>query len=150
MRSIDREGNIFVCFVGASSKLSPRAATTMPRMELNAAVEASKAASGILHELRIKPDEVYLHTDSKIVLGYLHNKTRRFNKYVQRRVNFIKELFSELAPQIDKEGIIRVGGRLKNSNIEFSIKHPILIPEKHPLSIAIITHFNKLNKRQGS
>ena len=70
MRSIDSNKRVHVCFVTASSKLCPRAATTMPRLELCAALEASKAASALCHELNKKPDNVYMHTDSKIVLGY--------------------------------------------------------------------------------
>ena len=57
---------------------------------------------------------------------------------------------SDLAPQIDIWGLIRVGGRLRNSNIAFSVKHPLLIPQKHPLSSILISHFHILNKHQGS
>ena len=57
---------------------------------------------------------------------------------------------SELSPQLDSQGFIRVGGRLKNANIEFSVKHPILIPQNHPLSSSIISHFHSQNKHQGT
>lgn len=43
---------------------------------------------------------------------------------------------NNLHPFIDKEGIMRVGGRLKNSDLSFNEKHPIILPNKH--------HFTKL------
>ena len=311
LRSINKECQPHVCFVSASSKLAPRAATSMPRLELNAAVEASKSASKIVTELRCKPDAVYFHTDSQIVLGYLSNQRRRFSKYVERRVNMINSVFpntdwsyiaskenpadqasrpcspqeilsgnwlqgpdflwdseytpensnssftsptnlpeeeievstlatkvtepsrfsnlfskfssfrklinvfkyvlkfarildkvrqkngssdtprsmevsdleaknelikqvqtecfseelkklksgnplsdsnklSDLAPTVDQTGLLRVGGRLKHSDVDFSVKHPILIPQDHPLSSVIIQHFHRLNKHQGT
>ena len=311
LRSLNKECEPHVAFVMASSKLAPRTSTTMPRMELNAAVEACKNGFKITAELRHKPDEIYFHTDSQIVLGYLANKRRRFSNYVERRINTINSLFpdsnwsyistkenpadqasrpcspndiltgswlegpsflwnseytpensfstfdpstslpeeklevnaqstqisqpsaflhlfsrtnslfkisrifkivlkfvrsfdkirqkrnpdfdlrptevsddetrlaliriaqndcfsgeltslksgipladsnklSKLSPTIDSTGLMRVGGRLKHSDIVFSVKHPILIPEKHPIASILIQHFHKLNKHQGS
>ena len=48
-----------------------------------------------------------------------------------------------LSPFIDSIGILRVGGRLKNSSLEFNAQHPILLPKYHPLTIAIINHFHR-------
>ena len=89
MRSIDVNGATYVVFVGASSKLAPRAATSIPRLELCAAGDAAMYARFLLNELERKPDKVYLHTDSLVVLGYLHNVDKHFTKYVQRRIDLI-------------------------------------------------------------
>ena len=311
IRSINKECESHVSFVTASSRLAPKAAPTIPRLELNAAVEACKTGFKINSELRHKPDAIYFHTDSQIVLGYLKNKQRRFSKYIERRISVINNLFpdsnwsyvgtkdnpadqasrpcspqeifssnwlkgppflwdpsyipedssssykpsaslpeevlevctqvtqvdsistfsnlfkkissltkltnimkivlrfvrrvdrireredptatkrpaevtneeaqsaliklaqseclggeltllksskplpdsnklSNLSPILDKDGIMRVGGRLKNADIAFSAKHPVLIPENHPLSTVMIEHHHKMNKHQGS
>ena len=311
LRSIDHAGTCHVSFVSASSKLAPKAATSIPRLELNAAVEACKNANKIMADLKHKPNAVYFHSDSQIVLGYLKNQKRRFSKYVERRITVIHNLFpdahwfyigskenpadhasrpstpqeilssnwlrgptllwessydpesqpdpaplptilpeedlevsvlstkvitpspfsdlfskinsfpklvnifshilkfarilhrirqrngclenprsmevshheakttllkvvqaecfseeirkiksgtalsdnhklSNLAPSVDKSGLLRVGGRLKHSDVDFSVKHPILIPQDHPLSSTIIQYFHGLNKHQGS
>ncbi|KAK9744624.1 hypothetical protein QE152_g7582 [Popillia japonica] len=42
-----------------------------------------------------------------------------------------------LDPFLDENGILRVGGRLKNANIDFSQKHPIILPQ-HQLTNLII------------
>lgn len=41
---------------------------------------------------------------------------------------------SNLNPFIDNDGIIRVGGRLQNSDCEYNKKHPIILSSKHKLT----------------
>lgn len=43
-----------------------------------------------------------------------------------------------LNPFLDDEGIIRVGGRLKNAQLSYSQKHQILLPSRHTLTELII------------
>ncbi|XP_018403051.1 PREDICTED: uncharacterized protein LOC108779974 [Cyphomyrmex costatus] len=43
-----------------------------------------------------------------------------------------------LNPFIDKTKIIRVGGRLRHSDLDFSKQHPIVLPANHPLTELII------------
>ncbi|CAK9834538.1 hypothetical protein ANTRET_LOCUS11054 [Anthophora retusa] len=52
-----------------------------------------------------------------------------------------------LTPFIDNEGIIRVGGRLKNSDISYNQKHPILLPRSDHITQLIIetVHQNQLH-----
>ncbi|XP_075743964.1 uncharacterized protein LOC142802802 [Rhipicephalus microplus] len=47
-------------------------------------------ADTILRELDFQPSSVTFYTDSKVVLGYIHNKTRRFYVYVANRVQRIR------------------------------------------------------------
>ncbi|XP_075157829.1 uncharacterized protein LOC142231095 [Haematobia irritans] len=52
-----------------------------------------------------------------------------------------------LLPFIDGTGIIRVGGRLQNSELPYDVKHPILLAKSNPLSKLIIrdAHERTLN-----
>ncbi|XP_033231518.1 uncharacterized protein LOC117182531, partial [Belonocnema kinseyi] len=43
-----------------------------------------------------------------------------------------------LAPFLDVEGILRVGGRLSQSDLSYSRKHPILLPQSHMVTNLII------------
>lgn len=43
-----------------------------------------------------------------------------------------------LNPFIDTEGLIRVGGCIENARVAFDRRHQIVLPEKHPLTDAII------------
>ena len=48
-----------------------------------------------------------------------------------------------LNPFLDKEGVIRVNGRLKNANINFNCKFPIILPKSHQLTKLIIDSYHK-------
>ncbi|XP_063991157.1 uncharacterized protein LOC135169789 [Diachasmimorpha longicaudata] len=54
---------------------------------------------------------------------------------------------SKLTPFLDKDGLIRVGGRLRNAMIPFSQRHPIIIPKSHPVTKLIIeeAHVSQLH-----
>ncbi|XP_076765134.1 uncharacterized protein LOC143432245 [Xylocopa sonorina] len=45
--------------------------------------------------------------------------------------------FQRLAIFLDKDGILRVGGRLRHSPIPFSQRHPILLPKAHVTTLII-------------
>ncbi|XP_072377717.1 uncharacterized protein [Diabrotica undecimpunctata] len=47
---------------------------------------------------------------------------------------------SSLCPFLDEQGILRVGGRLKYTNLQTNIKHPILISSNHPFTKLIFIH----------
>lgn len=49
-----------------------------------------------------------------------------------------KSKILKLAPFLDARGVLRVGGRLKNSELTYSQKHPALLPKGHTLSILIL------------
>ena len=93
VRSVDAAGKVVVRFLMGNSKVAPRAATTIPRLELCAVLIAALAAYESLKELGdIRLDGVFFYTDSAVVLGYLRNQTRCFSKYVTRRVEAIHRL----------------------------------------------------------
>jgi hypothetical protein len=81
-----------VSVVFAQAKLPPKQATTIPRLELCAAVLASKAVKWITRELKLRIDKVIFYTDSKVVLGCIHNKSRRFYVYVANIIQIIRSI----------------------------------------------------------
>lgn len=54
-----------------------------------------------------------------------------------------------LSPFLDSQGIIRVGGRLKHSNLEYGVKHPIVLSNKHPFTRLIISHEHERSLHSG-
>ena len=48
----------------------------------------------------------------------------------------------KLDPFIDKQGLLRVGGRLKSATSPYSIKHPIVIPKKGHVATLLIHQFH--------
>ncbi len=79
---ISEEGACHTGFVLGKAKLAPQAAHTIPRLELGAAVLAAELAETIMDELDFSLDAVEFYTDSRVVLGYINNQTRRFYVYV--------------------------------------------------------------------
>lgn len=76
-----------------------------------------------------------------------------FCKEIQEMKNDLKAFSSNalrfLNPFVDESGVLRVGGRLKNSCLSYSAKHPILLPAKHPFTTLIIEYEHKRNLHIG-
>ena len=79
-------GHVNVSFVISKTRRSPIKTLTIPRLELQAAVVATRLKSKILEEIDFEVDETHLWSDSKIVLHYISNTHRRFSVYVSHRV----------------------------------------------------------------
>ena len=54
-----------------------------------------------------------------------------------------------LKPFIDDDGILRVGGRLRRSKLEYREKHPVLMPKKHHVTRLIVRHYHLQVHHQG-
>ena len=80
-----------VSLVFGQAKVAPIRPTSIPRLELCAAVLSTKAVKKIRTELDLKIDDVKFYTDSKVVLGYISNDARRFHVYVANRVQVIRD-----------------------------------------------------------
>ena len=92
LRSFNEKNEAHIAFLYGQSKVAPTQPTTIPRLELCAAVLAMKAVRRIRNELSLKIDETCFYTDSKVVLGYVQNESRRFHLYVANRVQLIREI----------------------------------------------------------
>lgn len=55
---------------------------------------AVQAVSKVLKEIDMEISEVLYYTDSKVVMGYINNESRRFYVYVANRVQIIRSLSS--------------------------------------------------------
>jgi hypothetical protein len=52
----------------------------------------------------------------------------------------VKGTLNPLHPFLDDQGILRVGGRIKNANVSFSQKHPIILPRESRITNLIVHH----------
>ena len=89
LRTLMSDGQINVVFICGESKLTPKAATTIPRKELCACVQGTNVLTRISQELKNPINQIFLYSDSCIALSYIFNTKRRFKMYVQRRVDWI-------------------------------------------------------------
>lgn len=89
LRLRNEEGNIHCALVMAKSRVTPTKVTTIPRLELTAAVVSVKTSNVLKEELGYADTEEYFWTDSKVVLGYINNEARRFHTFVANRIQKI-------------------------------------------------------------
>ncbi len=91
LKALQKDGQVEVGFVMGKAKLAPLSEPTIPRLELCAAVLAVEMADLIEDELDLELNYIKFFTDSKVVLGYIYNKSKRFYVYVHNRVQRIRQ-----------------------------------------------------------
>ena len=87
----DEEGNIHCSFMMAKSRVALLKKTTIPRMELAAAVCATKLGKLVRKESNVKVKTSVFWMDSTCILGYLNNTTKRYQTFVGNRIATIRE-----------------------------------------------------------
>ncbi|GFV35979.1 integrase catalytic domain-containing protein [Trichonephila clavipes] len=60
-----------------------------------------------------------------------------------------KSILSALCPFIDKDGLIRVGGRFRNSTLQYGAKHPIILSNQHEICKLIVNMYHILYLHAG-
>lgn len=68
------DGKSEVNFVFGKARLASQPEITVPRLELCAAVLAVEIAELVVEEIDMELDHIIYFTDSKVVLGYIHNQ----------------------------------------------------------------------------
>ena len=81
-----------VTFVMAKNRVAPLKRLTLPKLELMAAVVASRIAKFIVDSLKLQDCPIYFWGDSQIVLHWLES-TKTLPQFVSNRVREIKETF---------------------------------------------------------
>ncbi|KAK3754031.1 hypothetical protein QZH41_020297 [Actinostola sp. cb2023] len=91
LRLVNENQRIHCAFVTGKSRVTPLKPVTIPRLELTAAVCSARISQQLHQELEYPIDQDFYWTDSKVVLGYIHNESRRFHVFVANRVQEIQE-----------------------------------------------------------
>ena len=90
LRVKDANDNVNVSLVMGKARVAPSKITTIPRLELTAAVVSAKVGVMLQEELNYSNLKQYFWTDSKVVLGYINNDAKRFHTFVANRVQMIR------------------------------------------------------------
>ena len=96
LRLLDNDGKVHCSLLMAKAKLAPLKTTTIPRLELAAAVVSTRLDKCIHEHLEMPLMETVYWTDSMIVLQYLRNEGKRFQTFVANRIAEIRDHSSPL------------------------------------------------------
>ena len=90
LRLVPESGSCHVKLVFSKSRVTPVKPITVPRVELCAATLAVRMSLMVERELKYENVKQFYYCDSKVVLGYINNSTKRFHVFVANRVGFIQ------------------------------------------------------------
>lgn len=85
------DSTISCTLVLSKTRLAPVKPLTIPRLELQAAVLATRVAQTIMKELEVSTEQVTYSTDSMTELQYIYSVTTRFHTFVSNRIAEIRE-----------------------------------------------------------
>lgn len=91
LRLKNEKGQFHCSFVMGKARVAPLKPVTVPRLELTAVVVSVRTSVQLQQELEYEDVKEVFWTDSKVVLGYIANETRRFHIFVANRVQQIQE-----------------------------------------------------------
>ncbi|GFT22221.1 uncharacterized protein TNCV_3272571 [Trichonephila clavipes] len=92
-KSKNLKSETLVRLITSNSRVAPIKSLTIPRLELCAAVLLAKLVKRVVAALQLETAEVYLWSDSMIVLAWLRKEPMDLKTFVQNRVAKIKELY---------------------------------------------------------
>lgn len=76
----------------ARSRVAPRKQTSIPRLELCAALTRAQLAKLLSKELSVHSDDIILWTDSTTVLNWLRSDSCRYKVFVGTRIAEIQDV----------------------------------------------------------
>ncbi|KAL3973607.1 sorting nexin-4 [Sarotherodon galilaeus] len=66
-----------------------------------------------------------------------------------KKASGIFDALKKLNPVVDKDSLLRVGGRLSTADLTENEKHPLIIPSTSHIAILLVTHYHEQVAHQG-
>ena len=115
----------------------------LPRLPLVA--ELKQAATVVIKAVQREEFAADIRT-----LNRINNHDSKDRELTGERKRALKKThLYRLDPFVDADGVLRVGGRLRRSDLELSEKHPALLPKGHHVSNLVIRHYHNKVHHQG-
>ncbi|XP_067931005.1 uncharacterized protein [Watersipora subatra] len=90
LRMINKHDKVHVALVMAKSRVAPLKPMTIPRLELQAAVEVTRLKNQLQVELDLTVDAEHFWSDSTVALGFISNTEAQYHMFVANRVAEIR------------------------------------------------------------
>ena len=91
LRLLNESDQAHCSLVMGKSSIAPLKSATIPRLELTATFVSVRVSQWLGHKLDYQDVTGFFWTDSKVVMGYINNVSRRFHVFVANRVQQIYE-----------------------------------------------------------
>ena len=91
LRLLNDSDQAHCSLVMGKARVTPLKHVTIPRLELSAAVVSVKMSQWLHQELDYQHAAEYFWTESRVVMGYINNTTRRFHVFVANRIQQIHD-----------------------------------------------------------
>ncbi|XP_031777962.1 uncharacterized protein LOC116415998 [Nasonia vitripennis] len=110
--------------------------------------ESKDRISKILQLIRPLEVSELLNSEDQIIFMV---QSENFSIEIRQLKKFpnLKTWLGSLHPFIKDDKLLRVGGRLKLSDLPYNQKHPVLLPSKHPVTDMIIRQVHRVNLHAG-
>ncbi|GFW15395.1 integrase catalytic domain-containing protein [Trichonephila clavipes] len=93
-KSITSDGRMLVHLIASKSRVAPTKQTTIPRLELCAAVLLAKLVHRVKQALKLNVTNTFLWSDSMIVLSWIRKESYQLKTFVANRIATIQEMTS--------------------------------------------------------
>ncbi|GFV73429.1 integrase catalytic domain-containing protein [Trichonephila clavipes] len=93
-KSITSDRKMFVHLIASKSRIAPTKQTTIPRLELYAAVLLAKLVHHVKQALKLNGTNTFLWSDSMIVLSWIRKESYQLKIFVANRIATIQEMTS--------------------------------------------------------
>lgn len=97
LRVVGSNGNSTSSLLFCKSKVAPTNKSTVPRLELRAAVLLAGLVKTVCATLKIPPGEVRVWSDSSAVLHWIRSPSSKHKQFVANRISTIQELLPGVA-----------------------------------------------------
>ncbi|GFT90803.1 integrase catalytic domain-containing protein [Trichonephila clavipes] len=93
-KSITSDGKMLVHLIASKSRVAPTKQTTIPRLELCAAVLLAKLVHRVKQALKLNVTNTFFWSDSMIVLSWIRKESYQLKTFVANRIATIQEMTS--------------------------------------------------------
>ncbi|GFV00398.1 integrase catalytic domain-containing protein [Trichonephila clavipes] len=93
-KSITSDRKMLVHLIASKSRVAPTKQTTIPRLELYAAVLLAKLVHRVKQALKLNVTNTFLWSDSMIVLSWIRKESYQLKTFVANRIATIQEITS--------------------------------------------------------
>ncbi|GFX71884.1 DUF5641 domain-containing protein [Trichonephila clavipes] len=91
---VTSDGRVLVHLIASKSRVAPTKQTTIPRLELCAAVLLAKLVHRVKQAFKLNVTNTFLWSDSMIVLSWIRKESYQLKTFVANRIAIIQEMTS--------------------------------------------------------